>query len=146
MLQRFMAKVSITPKTDCWLWQATKNKDGYGHFGVAASLPRKAHRVSYEMFCEEIPAGKIICHRCDNPSCVNPDHLFVGSHADNSRDRDDKGRQALGRRNGKSRLSEDDIPEIRASSLSERATAKQFGVHRGTVNAIKSGRTWSHVP
>jgi hypothetical protein len=140
-----MAKVSITPKTDCWVWTAAKDQKGYGHFGVGRSTSRKAHRVSFEMFCEEIPQGSIVCHRCDNPSCVNPDHLFIGTQADNAQDRDAKGRQAFGERSGRAKLTASDIPKIRMSNLSERAIARQMGVSRPTISAVLRGETWRHV-
>jgi len=79
------------------------------------------------------------------PACVNPDHLLLGSSADNAHDRDERGRTALGERNGKAKLTPELVREIRNSPLSERATAAAIGVHRGAVTAVLSGRTWRHV-
>lgn len=145
MLDRFLSKVKVDEKSGCWLWQAAKNADGYGHFGVASSTPRKAHRVSYALFVGEIPAGMQVCHSCDTPSCVNPAHLFVGTAQDNMDDRGSKGRTAVGVRNGKSRITPEIAGYIRVSPLSERSLAAELGVHRGTVNAVRSGRTWKEV-
>lgn len=77
----------------CWLWNGTKDGGGYGQISTfRGEAPAKAHRVSWEMRNGEIPAGMSICHKCDTPSCVNPDHLFIGTQADNARDMVSKGR------------------------------------------------------
>ena len=91
MVERFLSKVDTSG--DCWLWRASKTR-GYGQFSVDGhgSAPRKAHRVSYEMFVGEVPAHLVVCHRCDNPSCVRPTHLFLGTQSDNLRDASAKGR------------------------------------------------------
>jgi hypothetical protein len=147
MIVRFMDKVLPEPNSGCWLWTATVNDDGYGHFGVARSRPEKAHRVSYRLFKGEIPKGLFVCHKCDVPGCVNPDHLFLGTPKANARDRDQKKRTAVGRQNGRAKLTEDLVLSIRSLSnvSSERQIARLFGIHRSTVNAVLSGRTWSHV-
>jgi hypothetical protein len=145
MMDRFMEKVSPEPNSGCWLWTATGNKEGYGYFGISHSHHQKAHRVAYELFRGPIPKGFLVCHKCDVPCCVNPNHLFLGTYQDNMDDRAAKGRTALGTQNGKARLSPELVRKIRASDLSERAIARELGVHRGTVNAVLSGRTWGHV-
>lgn len=142
----FMDKVSPEPNSGCWLWAGSSNADGYGHFGVGGSgKVRKAHRVSYEHHHGEIPPGMLVCHKCDNPACVNPEHLFLGTPRENSEDRDHKGRQALGIENGKAVLNDALVKYIRETPLSERVIANQLGVSRGTVNAVRSRRTWNHV-
>ncbi len=141
----FLDKVSPVPWTGCWLWTAASDQSGYGMFGTGGSgNAKRAHRLAYEHFVGPIPPGMLACHVCDTPSCVNPDHIFIGTPADNSADRDRKGRVAVGARNGKSKVSADDVRFIRESSLSERKIAKVVGFHRGTINAIRNGRTWSH--
>lgn len=145
MIARFMKKVVLDEESNCWVWTACKNSDGYGHFGVGPSTPGKAHRVSYELFRGPIPDGQMVCHKCDNPSCVNPEHLFLGSGQDNMDDRQAKGRTARGVRNGKSKITPEIARYIRRSPLSERKIARELGVHRGTVNAVRSGRTWKEA-
>ena len=90
--ERFMAKVSVQEGDDpCWEWTAAKNKAGYGMFWMPPNSVL-AHRASYMLYEGEIPEGKFVCHSCDNPSCVNPDHLWIGDAHDNHRDMLHKGR------------------------------------------------------
>lgn len=144
IMERLMAGIKQMPN-GCWEWQKAKDSSGYGHIGIAAGVPRKAHRVSYVLHIGPIPEGGIICHKCDNTSCVNPAHLFCGSHAENMADRGAKSRQASGTRNGKSKITAEIARYIRSSPLSEREIARELGVHRGTINAVRSGRTWRNV-
>jgi hypothetical protein len=90
-LQRFLSKINIGPEDECWEWTGPKKESGYGLFWWRGGN-RSAHRTSYRIHRGEIPAEKYICHHCDNPSCVNPKHLFVGSHKDNMFDMAKKGR------------------------------------------------------
>lgn len=89
-------KVHVTP--DCWLWTAGLDKDGYGKFAIGlgghAQIHTRAHRFAYEVFVGTIPDGYVVCHRCDNPPCVRPDHLFAGTSLDNNDDKVAKGRGA----------------------------------------------------
>ncbi len=92
--QRFSKKYLINEDTDCWEWQNATNNIGYGMFRWKTGKMRTAHRASYELHKGPIPAGLSVCHKCDNPKCVNPDHLWVGTLKDNAQDMVAKGRNA----------------------------------------------------
>lgn len=144
--ERFMEKVSPEPNTGCWLWSLGTDNKGYGRFGSGSlKTMRFAHRLSYELFVGPIPDGMFICHKCDVRSCVNPDHLFVGTHKDNMADRDKKNRQARGSRQHLSKLTEDLVRYIRASSKSSAELSLEVGVNASSVCAARARRTWRHV-
>lgn len=110
---RFWAKVQ---KTDnCWIWGASKNALGYGRFCNARRKIELAHRAAWRFANGEIPASLLVCHKCDNPCCVRPDHLFLGSSLDNSQDMISKGRAAdmSGEKNGRAKLTDDQVEQIR---------------------------------
>ena len=148
-MKRFWDKVDKSG--DCWEWIAGKNDNGYGRFHLNKKA-RSAHRVAWELTNGPIPDdgsyhGTCVCHRCDNPGCVNPDHLFLGNHADNLSDMAKKGRQAnlKGQQNGRSVLTEEDVRRIRQLDVPQRKIARCFGVSSYAIFAIKSRKTWSHI-
>ena len=143
LLDRFMDKVSPEPNSGCWLWTGACHGDGYGHIGIATSKPDRAHRVAYRLFRGEIPSGMQVRHKCDVPSCVNPDHLVVGTHQDNMGDRDTRLRTAKGRQNGKTTLTEEQVRFAKTSPLSRRKVAALLGCHNSTIDAIRSGKSWA---
>lgn len=138
---RFWSRVE---KTDgCWLWKWSTNSYGYGLIGVRGRVLR-AHRLSWEMTNGPIPEGKVICHRCDNPRCVNPGHLFVGTHADNVADKMAKGRCPKGENAGPAKLTDAQAAEIRdARDAGEpyASLAARFGVGISAVWQIAMNRT-----
>lgn len=93
--KRFIRQVKINGAHGCWIWMSGRSKSGYGQIKMHGKTTR-AHRAAYELFRGPIPDDQLVCHHCDNPPCVNPAHLFLGTHADNHRDRNAKGRQAKG--------------------------------------------------
>jgi hypothetical protein len=132
--QRFWSKVN---KSDgCWVWTASRHKRGYGLFHQGRT--RIASVVSWEIANGTIPSGMLVCHRCDNPPCVRPDHLFLGTVSDNAVDSVQKGRAGL--------LKASDIPEIRSSAEKCRVLADRFGVHVATIRSVLKRRNWKHVP
>lgn len=145
MQERFWAKVDKSG--DCWIWTAAKLKKGYGQFKAKSYTRVTAHRLSYEMAYGPIPDGMFVCHKCDNPSCVNPDHLFIGTALDNCQDMMAKGRAKTGgpfpgSKNGNAVLNEDDVLKIKSLPLSYRKLAHQFGVSKTQIARIKTGVAW----
>lgn len=138
--QRFWSKVS-KQENGCWLWTAAKNGHGYGSFRISIKDKNKiAHRYSFELVNGPIPVGMILCHSCDVTSCVNPDHLFLGTHKDNAIDRNKKGRGKCFRK-----LTDNDVKIIKSSTISQSKLSKQFGVSRRTIASIQYGETWIDV-
>ena len=155
---RFWSKVSKSgPEArdglgPCWTWTAGRFVFGYGI--VQTSNPRRtttAHRVSYELAHGPIPAGMAVCHRCDNPPCVNPDHLFLGTQAENLRDMYAKGRgsKQCGEEASAAKLTEDDVREIRRAHAAKEDTmvaiGARFGVTGMAVSGIVRRKNWRHV-
>lgn len=145
-LRRFMARVRKS--AGCWIWRGARDAAGYGVVRVDGKS-RRAHRVSWELHRGPIPDGMLVCHRCDNPPCVNPDHLFVGTHGDNQADKVAKGRQARGSSMPNAVLTEPMVAEIRSllsdGELTQQEIAHRFGVSFGAVFSIAHGRGWRHV-
>jgi hypothetical protein len=144
----FDSRVSPEPNTGCWLWTGTADRKGYGFYRVPTvngGGNRRAHRFAWEREHGEVPEGLFVCHRCDNPACVNVDHLFLGSAAENNADRKTKGRSACGERSGQARLSVPRVDEIRRrhrAGESAEALARAFGVGATTVLRVVHGLTW----
>ena len=143
---RFDAKWMPEPSTGCFLWLGLRNEHGYGRFRVGGRLVL-SHRFAWERSNGRTADGQVVRHRCDTPACVNPDHLIAGSIADNVRDRDERGRTARGRHNGRAELNEEAVREIRRRLLgeSQASIAHRYGVNARVIFDIKHGRLWGHV-
>jgi len=151
---RFWRHVTQGTLNECWLWQGVKRK-GYGVIGKNARWVL-AHRLSWVLHNGPIPDNLNVLHRCDVKNCVNPNHLFLGSQADNVRDMDNKGRRgtgggtkALGELNHKAKLKRGDIPGIRnlfASGTTKADIGRRYRVTAQSIDAIIRGETWKHVP
>lgn len=141
-MDRFWSKVEIRNIDECWLWQASKTNAGYGQFWCDDSL-QLAHRISWKIHYGEIPIGMLVCHKCDTPSCVNPNHLWLGTSNDNMQDKMKKNRgkwatgiqsgaythpekRPHGDSHGKTKLSSNDIQEIRTKHMNENLSAKEL--------------------
>lgn len=137
--QRFAAQHMPVSESGCWLWIGSINAHGYG--GMRANEKTyAAHRYSWERKFGAIPAGAHVCHKCDTPSCVNPDHLFLGSNRDNVADRENKGRGPQAERHPRARLSDLDVAAIRTSQDRRRAIAARYGISIHYVKALRSGK------
>jgi len=148
---RFWEKVDKRGPDECWEWKGSKTKTGYGRInnGTHSGSPLRAHRVSWEIHNGPIPEGKYVLHRCDNPGCVNPRHLWIGSQADNIRDMDRKGRRKTvsrkGEGNGNAKLTRRTVCKIRGfldAGYSLRQIASMFNIHYSTVHDIKTRKSW----
>lgn len=159
---RFWARVE---KSDgCWGWIGSRHKFGYGYLRTGG-ITELAHRVSYELNVGTIPSGMSVLHSCDNPPCVNPAHLHLGTQTDNMRECKERGRNsygtehsarlkskpwtpARGESNGLSKLTEDDVLEVRSlhrDGVSNVALARQFRVTQPTICQVVNRKSWRHV-
>jgi len=144
---RFFKKVLIAPFHECWEWLAYKSWDGYGYFN-SGKRNELAHRFSYRMFIGEIPISLCVLHKCDNPSCVNPEHLFIGTNDDNVKDKVQKTRQACGERMNRGSATAEDVAEIRrmhASGIRQSCICRLFKISSGSVSKIINGKSWKHI-
>jgi len=144
--QRLELNVVVDEK-GCWNWQKQKDKNGYGVLSVA-DKPYRAHRASYEEFVGPIEDDLHVLHKCDNPSCINPDHLFLGTNAENMVDKVSKGRHAFGEKAGHAKLTENQVREIKRRlqrSESPNTIVKDFPVTGKAVRLIRDGVNWKHV-
>lgn len=157
VIARFWAKVDRRGEDECWPWLASTRPSGYGRFAIGMGRATSAHRFSFEVHRGPIPAGMFVCHHCDNPPCVNPAHLFVGTPRDNSRDAARKGRCApqrrpemyRGERQHSAKLSEADVVEIRrlfAGGAGVSELAQAFGVNSSAIYRVVRWKAWRHVP
>lgn len=146
----FAAKIDIRTPDECWEWQAYRNKFGYGCINRTFQGKRvyKTHRLVWALMFGPIPNNLCVLHRCDNPACCNPRHLFLGTQGDNSRDRGLKGRTAAGERQGSAKLTALDVKLIRRlqkEGWAQRALGRKFGVVQGTIGYIIRNETWKDV-
>ena len=139
-IERFVGRVDFSG--DCHQWTGgLSTPGGYGWFHDRKSV--YAHRWSYETFVG--PADGMVLHRCDNPRCVNPDHLYLGDHTANMKDMASRGRSLQGSRHHKAKLLEADAIAIRADDRVQGEIAEEYGVSQSTVSLIQLGKTWRHI-
>jgi len=147
-IERYWDKVDVRGADECWEWQASRHASGYGMFSRERTTTR-AHRLAWELANGPIPDGLCVLHRCDNRSCCNPSHLFLGTIADNSRDMVEKGRAARGIKNGRAKLTRQDVRRIRqlynTGNHTLAALGRQFGVTESNVCYIVNRERWTWV-
>lgn len=137
---------------DCWIWTGAKNKNGYGCVSTGKGTSTTAHKASYQVHVGPVAEGLDVCHKCDNPSCINPKHLFLGTRKENMQDSKRKGRQnparAKGEETGSSKLTNDQVISVFKSAkagVSLSQIAKTYNVRKQTIWSIAHGKSWTHI-
>ncbi len=152
-VEKLLSFVDASGPGACWEWTKSTSKSGYGNISINGKT-RLVHRVSFEIFNGEIPDRMIVCHRCDRRNCINPNHLFLGTHKDNTQDMIKKGRQhvPLGKEhwhfNGNKKLCPDDVVKIKRKikeGFSSVKIASDFNVTTSSISGIKNNKTWKHI-
>lgn len=160
--ERFESKVQFAGPDDCWEWQANKNNKGYGMIRQGGLLPKVlAHRVSYELYREIVPKGLCVLHTCDNPGCVNPYHLWLGTKKENVADMYRKNRANrpsmkgigkpptfYGQDHPSSKLTNEQVIEIRkrsANGETDRGLAREYSLDKSTIRSLRLRKGWAHI-
>lgn len=163
-VNKFWSKVKMQP-SGCWEWQGQKSKSGYGRSTLRKGISYRTHRVAYMIYYLTDPTGFFVCHTCDNPACVNPFHLWLGTASDNARDRNKKGRQAQtgganhyahknparvckGEKHKWTKTTEQQVREIRqafADGESQSSIARRLSVSKHIVFYIVHRKSWKHI-
>jgi hypothetical protein len=145
-LQYFNRRWIPVTESGCWIWTEGCDKDGYGKVQIQKKSLR-AHRCAWMLFRGDLPDDLCVLHRCDVPSCVNPDHLFLGTNQDNTADRVRKGRGAILPIHRETKLTDEDVMTIRAlrGVMRQVDLGKQFGLHHSQISRIQRGLSFGHL-
>jgi hypothetical protein len=143
--ERLLALSMPVPECGCWIFLGCLNQNGYGRFTTKTGQNIFAHRASYSEFVCDIPEGMSVLHACDTPSCINPDHLSLGTQIDNMAEMASRGRAQSGERHAHARLTDEIVREIRVSSMGCTSLARKYDVAVMTILDVRHRRTWRHV-
>jgi len=145
VINRIFDKLKRNPKTFCWEWTGSLNFDGYAQMSIN-NKKGSVHRIMYTYIYGDIPSNRpLILHRCDNPKCCNPTHLYAGTIHNNVDDRIKRNRSKIGEKHGMAKLTEKQVLEIRASKETQRVLAKRFNVSQINIGRIKNRKIWKHI-
>jgi hypothetical protein len=140
-------KANVDKIESCWVWNKSTASSGYGQIKVG-NRRWSTHRLSYTLFKGCIPKGMLVCHTCDNKRCVNPEHLYLGTHVDNNQDAHDRNRQPCREgylATGVVKLSKEDAYTIKYSGISSKQLEKAFDINQSQVSRIRNGKTWKNI-
>lgn len=147
---KMLYEKNVIRQEGCWDWKGYIARTGYAEIGRSKNFHEKnAHRISWMIHKGNIPEGMYICHKCDNPKCTNPDHLFIGTHQDNDKDRDEKGRNVKGEDVESSILKDQDIKEIKTLLTQGKSCleiSRKYDVSHDAIKRINKNETWKHIP
>lgn len=147
--ERLLKWTNVKGADECWEWLGSRKKGWHGQWRSATGQIELAHRAAWRLMKGPIPDGLFVLHRCDNPACLNPTHLFLGTQSDNAKDMWAKGRarpkQAKGSQHANSKLTEDLVRDIRASKESGVEIARRLGLTATTICDVRKRRTWKHL-
>lgn len=146
IVERLLSRIKVNSE-GCFEWQGPRHRQGYG-LVFANGKKSFAHRDSFQAFRREIPSGMCVCHRCDNPCCINPAHLFLGTHADNMKDMARKKRSTAGEKSHSAKVSASDVLEMTRlykSGVDQGKLAQRYGIARCTVSEIVRGTKWRGI-
>ncbi len=151
LAHRLWSRVARGKPGACWVWSGARDPFGYGRIGLTGSRRSTlTHRAAWMVAYGDIPDGQCVCHRCDNPPCCNPGHLFLGSRDDNNKDAKAKGRMRgpylKGERHGRHLLTDEAVLAIRSGGLTLHQAMSTFGVKRSAYYMARSGANWRHLP
>lgn len=153
-IKRFYTHVAVASSDKCWPWIGCRNRSGYGEYWHDGRHI-KAHRFAFWFSTGTWPGDLLVCHSCDNPSCVNPAHLWLGTHGDNLQDAYEKGRihvragERNGENNGLAKLTNDQVLDMRkryaAGRITQKQLAAEYGITQATFSCVVNRKTWTHI-
>jgi len=142
---RLLEAVMVDPNSGCWLWTKSLSEFGYGQISVSGKTTI-ASRASYRCFVGDIPRGILVLHKCDTRACIRPDHLYLGTIVENTRDKLVRNRTAQGANHGMAKLTVSDVIAIRNASETSEVVAQRYGIGAAAVRLVRARKTWRHVP